>query len=249
VGRNFCTRADIITPLTCSEPKPAATNNRPATFHPGINMLILHQMQDSGNCYKLRLLMAQLDIPFRIVDVDVLGGATRAPEFLAKNPNGRVPLLQLTDGNFLPESNAALFYLAEGTSYLPSTRFERAQVLQWMFFEQYSHEPYIAVARYWWSIKTGGRAEKQDRFAEWHERGYQAIAVMERRLAAGPFFVGGRYSVADIALYAYTHIADGGGFDITGFPNVRAWLMRVAAEHGHVPLGWRPRSTGQQSAD
>jgi glutathione S-transferase len=203
-------------------------------------MLVLHQMQDSGNCYKLRLLMAQLAIPFRIVDVDVLSGETRTAEFLAKNPNGRVPLLQLDDGSFLPESNAALFYVADGTSYLPNTRLGRARVLQWLFFEQYSHEPYIAVARYWWSIKPGGREQKQDRFPEWHERGYQALAVMERHLASGPFFVDGRYSIADIALYAYTHMAAEGGFDLAGYANVRAWLARVAALKGHVPLGWRP---------
>jgi glutathione S-transferase len=204
-------------------------------------MLVLHQMQDSGNCYKLRLLMAQLAIPFRIVDVDVLNGETRTAEFLAKNPNGRVPLLELDDGSFLPESNAAMCYVAEGTSYLPNTRLERARVLQWLFFEQYSHEPYIAVARYWWSVKPGGRKEKQDRCSEWHERGYQAIAVMDRHLTSGPFFVGGRYSIADIALYAYTHMAAEGGFDITGYGNVRAWLARVAAQKGHVPLGWRPQ--------
>jgi glutathione S-transferase len=209
------------------------------------NMLILHQMQNSGNCYKLRLLLAQLGIAFRVADVDILKGESRSPGFLAMNPNGRVPLLDLGDGRLLAESNAGLFYIADGTAFLPSARFERAQVLQWMFFEQYSHEPYIAVARYWWSIKPGGKEEKQDRFAEWHERGYQAIGVMEGHLATNAFFVGGRYSIADIALYAYTHIASEGGFDITGFPRVRAWLARVAAEKGHVPIGWRPQQPGQ----
>jgi len=198
-------------------------------------------MQDSGNCYKLRLLMAQLGVPFRVVDVNILAGESRSPEFLAKNANGRVPLLELGDGRYLPESNAGLFYLSENTAYLPNDRFQRAQVLQWMFFEQYSHEPYIAVARYWWRIKPGGREEKRDRFPEWHARGYQAIAVMEQHLANNPFFVGGQYSIADIALYAYTHIADEGGFDITGYPSVREWLARVAAQKGHVPIGWRPQ--------
>jgi glutathione S-transferase len=203
-------------------------------------MLVLHNMQDSGNCYKLRLLMAQLAVAFRLVDIDILQGESRTPEFLAKNPNGRVPLLELDDGRLLPESNAGLFYLAEGSPYLPSCRFARAQVLQWMFFEQYSHEPYIAVARFWWSIKPGGRAERRDRFAEWHERGYQALSVMERHLTANSYFVANRYSVADIALYAYTHVAGEGGFDITRFPRVGAWIARVAAEHGHVPMSWRP---------
>jgi glutathione S-transferase len=197
-------------------------------------------MQSSGNCYKLRLLMAKLAVPFRLVDIDILQGESRTPEFLAKNPNGRVPLLQLDDGRLLPESNAGLFYLAEGSPYLPSSRFARAQVLQWMFFEQYSHEPYIAVARFWWSLKPGGREERRDRFAEWHERGYQALGVMERHLAANSYFVADRYSVADIALYAYTHVAGEGGFDITRFPRVGAWLARIAAEKGHVPMSWRP---------
>lgn len=203
-------------------------------------MFVLHHMQNSGNCYKLRLLMAQLAVPFRLVDVDILKGESRTPAFLARNRNGRVPLLELGDGRLLPESNAGLFYLAEGTPYLPNDRFERAQVLQWMFFEQYSHEPYIAVARFWWTLKPGGREERRDRFGEWHERGYAALDVMERHLSSNAFFVAGRYSIADIALYAYTHVASEGGFDITAFPSVRTWLARVAAEPRHVPLNWRP---------
>ena len=204
-------------------------------------MLTLHQMQDSGNCYKLRLLLAQLGVPFQVRDVDILKGESRSAEFIAKNPNGRVPVLELEDGRLLPESNAGLFYLSDGSAYLPSDAWQRAQVLQWLFFEQYSHEPYIAVARFWWSIKPGGRQEKRDRFPEWHERGYQAIAVMERHLQSNAFFVGGRYSIADIALYAYTHIAAEGGFDIAGFPEVRAWLARISAQKGHVPMSWRPQ--------
>jgi glutathione S-transferase len=203
-------------------------------------MLTLYQMQNSGNCYKVRLLLAQRCIPFRVVDVDILQGESRSPQFLAKNPNGRVPVLEFADGRFLPESNAGLYFFAEGTAYLPGDTFERAQVLQWMFFEQYSHEPYIAVARYWWSIKPGGRDEKCDSFPEWHERGYQALAVMDRHLATKSFFAGNRYSIADIALYAYTHVAGEGGFDIAGYPMIQAWLARVAGEKGHVPMGWRP---------
>ena len=150
----------------------------------------LYQMQNSGNCYKLRLLAHQLGLQIDLVDIDILKGESRTDAFLAKNPNGRVPLLELDDGRLLPESNAAMFYLAELTPLLPDDRYTRAQVLQWMFFEQYSHEPYIAVARFWASIKPGGREEKRDRFPEWHERGYQALNVMERRLSDADFFVG-----------------------------------------------------------
>ena len=203
-------------------------------------MHTLYSMQASGNCYKLRLVMAQLDIPFRLVDVDILKGESRTPEFLAVNPNGRVPLLRLADGRILPESNAGLFYLAEGSDLLPADRFERAQVLQWMFFEQYSHEPYIAVARFWLSFVDGGAELKKDRFPEWMDRGHQALAVMDRHLADTPFLVAGRYSIADIALYAYTHMAHEGGFELAGYPSLRAWLDRVAAQPGHVTLDYRP---------
>ena len=203
-------------------------------------MHTLYSMQGSGNCYKLRLLMAQLDVPFRLIDVDVVEGETRTPDFLAKNPNGRVPLLELPDGRLLPESNAAMVYLAEGSTHLPEDRFARAQVLQWMFFEQYSHEPYIAVARYWRAFAPGGPDRKADRFPEWTERGNQALAVMERHLAEHAFFVDGRYTVADIALYAYTHVAGEAGFDLAPYPAVRDWLARVAGEPGHVAIDWRP---------
>lgn len=145
-------------------------------------MYTLYHMQESGNCYKLRLLMAQLGTPFRVVDVDVLGGETRSASFLEKNPNGRVPLLELENGQFLPESNAVLFYLADGSAYLPAERLQRARVLQWMFFEQYSHEPYIAVARFWRVFSKDGGAAKENRFPEWIERGNQALAVMDRHL-------------------------------------------------------------------
>jgi glutathione S-transferase len=200
----------------------------------------LYQMQASGNCYKARLLAHLLGLPLDLVDIDILKGESRTAGFLARDPNGRVPLLELDDGRLIAESNAMIFYLADGTRFLPDDRFARAETLQWMFFEQYSHEPYIAVARFWLSIVPEGPAAKADRFPEWRERGYAALGVMDRHLADRSFFVGGRYSIADIALYAYTHVAEEGGFDLGGFPNVTSWLARVAAEPGHIPMDWRP---------
>jgi len=200
----------------------------------------LYQMQDSGNCYKVRLLARQLGLPLELVDIDILKGESRTEDFLARNPNGRVPTLELDDGRFLAESDAILFYLAEGSPFLPTDRLARAEALQWMFFEQYSHEPYIAVARFWWTIKPGGREERKDRFAEWHERGHQALAVMERHLASHGWFAGGAYSVADIALYAYTHVAHDGAFDLAPYAALKDWMDRVRSVPNHVPMDWRP---------
>lgn len=197
-------------------------------------------MQNSGNCFKLRLAMAQLGVAFQIRDVDILKGESRSIEFLKINPNGKVPTLVLDDGRVITESDAALFYLAEGTPLLPEGRFERAETLQWMFFEQYSHEPYIAVARYWLTIAPGGADEKKDCFPEWNERGHHALRVMERQLTDRDFFAAGQYSIADIALYAYTHMAHEGGFDLSGYPAINAWLERVRAQDGHVDMAWRP---------
>jgi len=196
----------------------------------------LYQMADSGNCYKVRLAAAQVGQPLDLIDIDILQGESRTDDFLAKNLNGRVPTLELDDGTYLPESNAALFYLADGTALLSEDRLIRAQTLQWMFFEQYSHEPYIAVARFWKSIKPGGESEKKHMFAEWHARGYQALDVMERHLSKNIFFAGGAYSIADIALYAYTHVAHEGGFTLDDYPNIRAWLGRVGEHPLHVPM-------------
>ena len=198
-------------------------------------MLTLHDYLPSGNGYKCRLLLHQLGVPFRLVERDIMQGETRTPEFLAKNPNGRIPALELADGTVLAESNAILFYFAEGTPFLPEDRLGRAQVLQWLFFEQYSHEPFIAVARFIRHLlppDTPRRAE----LPRLEQGGYAALGVMERRLAEHPFLVADRYTIADIALYAYTHVADDGGFDLTGFPAVRAWLERVATQPGHVPI-------------
>jgi glutathione S-transferase len=202
-------------------------------------MLHLFDNFDSGNGYKVRLLLAQLGIPFKWTDVDIFHGGSRTAEFLAMNPNGRIPTLRLEDGSFLAESNAILWYLAEGTRYIAPERLGRAQALQWMFFEQYSHEPYVATPRYIMRHLPPGHAryaELPDRLA----RGRDALGVMEQHLARRDFFVGNRYSIADIALYAYTHVADQGGHDLAPYPAVRAWIGRVAAEPGHVPMTARP---------
>ncbi len=195
----------------------------------------LYDFLSSGNGYKVRLLLSQLAIPFERVEMNIFEQATRTPEFLAKNPNGRIPVLELEDGTFLAESNAILFYLAEGTSFLPNDRLERARVLQWMFFEQYSHEPYVAVARAWLHL-FGMDEERRRQLPQKQRLGYDALGVMEGHLAARSFFVGERYSIADIALFAYTHVADEGGFDLGRFPAVRAWLDRVRAEPRHIPI-------------
>lgn len=204
-------------------------------------MVTLYSQQNSGNCYKVRLLAAHLGLPLALVDVDILKGESRTPEFLMKNPNGKVPLQELPGGRYLAESNAMLVYLAEGSALLPEDRFERAQALQWMFFEQYSHEPYIAVARFWLHLIKGGRDLKKNQIDEWMERGYQALRVMERHLSGEDFFAAGRFTIADIALYAYTHVAREGDFDLSGFPAIRVWLARVADQPGHVDMEWRPR--------
>ena len=203
-------------------------------------MHTLFSMQNSGNCYKLRLAMAQLGIPFQIHDVDILKGETRTPEFLAMNPNGKVPALRLESGQLLAESNAILFFLAEGTDLMPDDKFCKAEMLQWMFFEQYSHEPYIAVARFWLKLMKGGRELKAHMLDDWWERGYQALGVMERHLETHDFFAAGRYSIADVALYAYTHVAEDGEFDLSDFKGINAWMKRVRAQPGHVPMDWRP---------
>lgn len=203
-------------------------------------MHTLFSMQNSGNCYKLRLAMAQLRIPFQIHEVDILKGETRTPEFLAINPNGKVPALKLETGEILSESNAILFFLAEGTQLLPDNRFCKAEMLQWMFFEQYSHEPYIAVARFWLKLKKGGRELQANMLDDWWERGYQALGVMERHLETHDFFAANQYSIADIALYAYTHVAEDGEFEFTDFPRIRTWMERVQKQPDHVTMDWRP---------
>jgi glutathione S-transferase len=198
-------------------------------------LLRLYDFHDSGNGYKVRLLLGQLGIPYEYVEVDILTGKSRTPDFLDKNANGRIPVLQLEDGRCLAESNAILFYLAEGTPFLPAERWAKAQVLQWMCFEQYSHEPNIATSRFWLR-HTDFDSHRRRRYAEKIKDGTAALQVMESHLARNSFFVAERYTIADIALYAYTHVADEGGFDLSPFAAIRRWLDRVRAQPGHKPM-------------
>jgi glutathione S-transferase len=198
-------------------------------------MLRLYDYYDSGNGYKVRLLLTQLGLAFEYVEKDIMKGETRTPEFLALNPNGSVPVLQLDDGTALAESNAILFYLAEGTPYLPADKLERARVLQWLFFEQYSHEPYIAVVRFLLR-HTAADDPRRSILEQRRKGGYDALGVMERHLAECSFFAANRYTIADIALYAYTHVCDQGGFDLGPYPAVRAWLARVERTPGYVRM-------------
>jgi len=199
--------------------------------HP-ISPLLPHRVfgtSTSGNCHKVRLALDALGLPYRWHEVDVLAGETRTAEFLAMNPNGKVPVLQIDDHTFLPESNAILCYLADGSHLWPGDRLARAQALQWLFFEQYSHEPYIAVARF---IRRFLKRDDDPRLPELMRRGHDALAVMESHLARQPFLAAGRFSIADIALFAYTHRADEGGVDLDRYPAVRAWLQRCLAQPG-----------------
>lgn len=198
-------------------------------------MLKLYDFLPSGNGYKVRLLLTQLGIPFERIELDILKGETRTPNFLSKNPNGRIPVLELESGEFLAESNAILFYLSEGTQFLPHDPLLRAQVLQWLFFEQYSHEPNIATARFWISI-LGKAEEYQTVLEQKRQLGYAALSVMEKHLTSHTFFVGDRYSIADIALFAYTHVAHEGGFDLTKFPAIQAWLERIKTVPGYITI-------------
>lgn len=199
-------------------------------------MMTLYDFMGSGNGYKVRLVLAHLGLPYRLIERDILKGETRTPEFLARNPNGRIPTLQLEDGSHLFESNAIVWYLTEGTPLAPSDRRTRAETLQWMFFEQYSHEPFIATVRFWKHYLPRLSPLQEMELPGRMEKGYAALGVMEQHLARNPFFVGGRYGLADIALYAYTHVAGEGGFNLDNFPQVNAWMARVAGQPGHVTI-------------
>jgi glutathione S-transferase len=198
-------------------------------------VITVYGFSTSGNCHKLRLLLDQLGREYRWVEVDSSAGETRMPQYLAKNPNGKVPMIELDDGRIMVESNAILYWLAEGSAFLPNDTWQRAQALSWMFFEQYSHEPYIAVARFirgWTPVDSPRRAE----LPKCLERGHQALAVMERHLAAHPWFTGPDYGIADIALFAYTDVATDGGFVLATYPAIRDWLARVRMTPGFVPM-------------
>lgn len=203
--------------------------------------LRLYDFLPSGNGYKVRLLLHQLGIPFEYVELDILQGETRTPEFLVKNPNGRIPVLEIEPGVFLAESNAILIYLSRGTDYLPCDRISEAKVMQWLFFEQYSHEPNIATSRFWISILKQAD-QHQAALAQKQQAGYAALGVMEQRLSQHPFLVDDRYTIADIALFAYTHVAHEGGFSLEQFPGIRAWIERVQQQPGHIAIAHTPES-------
>jgi len=203
-------------------------------------MFTLYSMQRSGNCYKVRLAFSQLRTAYRLVEVDILRGESRTPEFLAKNPDGHVPLLEVAPDRFLPESNAILWYIAGGTPLAPDDRIDRAEALQWMFFEQHSLEPNLGAAWFWLTLVKGGRELQLHAVEDWTEQGYRALRVMEKHLETHEFFAADRYTVADIALYAYTHIGHECGFDLTGYPAIRAWLKRVAEQPDHIAMDYQP---------
>ncbi len=190
---------------------------------------------NSGNCYKIKLMLNLLGAEYEWIPVDILKGETETEAFLAKNPNGKIPVLELEDGTCLWESNAILNFLAEGTPYLLTEPRLRTQMLQWQFFEQYSHEPTLAVARFI-QFYLGMPEERMEEYHSLHRRGNKALKVMEQQLLRTPFLVGDSFSIADIALYAYTHVADQGGFDLAQFPAIRAWLARVKQQPGYVGM-------------
>lgn len=201
----------------------------------GLTILRVYGDTYSGNCYKVKLALRQLGLPYGWRAVDVLNKETRTPGFLAMNPRGQIPVLEIGAGVYLPESNAILHYLAEGSDLLPGERLQHAQVLQWMFFEQYSHEPGVASARY--IVRYLGRPPEHEQLLQRKiADGHAALRIMETHLAARAFFVAERYSIADIALYAYTHVAGEGGIDLAAYPAIRAWLGRVSAQPGYVGM-------------
>jgi glutathione S-transferase len=196
----------------------------------------LYDYLPSGNGYKVRLVLRRLALPYELVELDIKHGATRTPEFLAKNPNGRIPLLEIPGRGYLAESHAIISYLAEGTALVPDDPLDRARMWQWMCFEQYSLEPNIGTARFW--IASLGKTETElgEKLVDKRRNGHAALQVLEQGLAGRAFLVGDRYSLADIALYAYTHVAPEGGFALESYPAIRAWCARVASQPGHVPI-------------
>jgi glutathione S-transferase len=203
-------------------------------------------MRRSGNCYKVRLALAQLDVPYRLVEIDILQGETRTPEFLAMNPSGHVPLLEVAPGRYIAESNAILWYIAEHTPLAPVDRADRAEMLQWMFFEQHSLEPNLGAAYFWLTLVRGGRELQSHALEDWMQEGYRALGVMERHLAKRRFFAADRYTIADVALYGYTHVAHTCDFDLTSFPAVRDWLDRIAEQPNHITMDAQPMMAAAQ---
>jgi glutathione S-transferase len=196
----------------------------------------LYDYLPSGNGYKVRLVLRHLGLPFELVDVDIKTGGSRTPEFLAKNPNGRIPTLEIPGRGFLAESHAIIWYLAEGSRLVPADAFDRAQMWQWMCFEQYNLEPNIGSARFWLASLKKTEAELGQKLVDARRNGYEALDVLEKGLAGKAFLAGGQYSLADIALYAYTHVAPEGGFSLEKYPGIRAWCRRIEAQPGHTPI-------------
>ena len=196
-------------------------------------MYKLYDFLPSGNGYKVRLLLTQLQISFELIELNILEGETRTPEFLAKNPNGKIPLLEIALDKFISESNAILYYLSQETAYFPQDKYQQAQVMQWLCFEQYSHEPNIATPRFWLTeLKQADKYREQ--IEQKRKLGYAALNVMEQHLKTHDFFVANQYTIADIGLYAYTHVAEEGGFELTKFPAILAWFKRVASQPRHI---------------
>ncbi|KAB2877563.1 MAG: glutathione S-transferase family protein [Pseudorhodoplanes sp.] len=203
-------------------------------------MYTLYSMQRSGNCYKVRLALAQLGIPYTRVEIDILKGETRTPDFLARNPSGHIPLLEIAPGRFLAESNAILCFLAERSRLLGGNPAKRAVIMQWLFFEQHAIVPNVGAAYFWLCLVKGGRDLQRHALDDWLEEGQRALAVMNRHLSENRYFAGERYSIADIAIYAYTHLAHHCDFDLAPFPALCDWLGRVAAEPGHIAMDFDP---------
>jgi len=198
-------------------------------------MIRLYNSQDSGNSYKVRLLLTQLQVPFERIDIDLLRQETAQPRFRARNPLGQTPFIELDNGRVLAESNAILWHLAEGTPFLPDDRWTGAQILQWMNFEQYRLEPNIGTPRFWITMLKVG-AERRAQIAEKLKSGNAALAILDAHLARTPFVAGDRYSIADICLFAYSHVAEEAGYDVEPYPALRQWFARVRAEPSHVPI-------------
>jgi glutathione S-transferase len=199
-------------------------------------MYRLYDYLPSGNGYKVRLVLRQLGLDYELIELDIKNGATRTPDFLAMNPNGRIPLLEVPGQGYLPESHAIIWFLAEGSRLVPDSAFERAQMWQWMCFEQYNLEPNIGTVRFWVSSLGKTRAELGEKLVEKKKNGYAALDVLEEGLRGREYLVGDRYSLADISLYAYTHVAQEGGFDLAPYPRVRGWCDRVASQPAWIPI-------------
>ncbi|MBY0380927.1 MAG: glutathione S-transferase N-terminal domain-containing protein [Xanthobacteraceae bacterium] len=199
-------------------------------------MYKLYSMQRSGNSYKVRLALALLDEPYEVIEVDILRGESRTPDFLAKNPSGQVPLLEVATNRYLAESNAILWYVAVGSRLAPEGRIDLAETLQWTFFEQHALEPSVGAAYFWLALVRGGRELQKHALEDWMERGYGALSVMENHLKTRDYFAAGHLTVADIALYGYTHVAEQCDFDLTSFPSIRSWLRRIESEQRFVPM-------------